>query len=696
MAYQILQIALLIFGFGFVIFWHELGHFLAARWAGVRVEQFAVGMGQAIFSYRRGLGLKLGSSRKEYEDRTAEWFKTTAVAPKGPDGEYTEYQREQASKALGLGETEYRLSWIPLGGYVKPTGQDDLRPNAQVLEEDPHSYNAAPIGKRMVIISAGVIMNIILAAMLFMALFLIGYNVPPAVVGGVQPDSPAQRAGLMAGDRILYYDNTFQHDFNKIRLNVALSRDNVPVDMLVERIDGKQEQLRIVPARADDDPHSFVALGVVAPFAPRGPKEADYLDEAAQSPELVDPESLLIRPGDEILKINGKPLLMDTEAQRRQAIATVDGEVQRSSGKPVVLSVRNQSGQSREVAMQPHLLPAFKDTEYSFAGMLPRVQIDSLQENSSARGKLRPGDIVLRVINADAHVDQPAASRTFLNLISSASQRSEKIDLVVLRGTEEVTIKGLATDVKLESRQRGLGVAPGIDELHAVAAEITPDSPAGRAKIPAGATIVSVDGQPVSTWLDVAEALRNASADRAIAVVARTDQAEQSYPMTLTASELATFQQARYVLTAGRYAAFGELIEPRKTANPLVAARWGVVETRDFILQFYLTLQRMFSGDVSYKNMMGPVGIVYAGSKFAFKGTDWLIWFLAMISANLAVVNFLPIPIVDGGQFVFLIIEKIMGKPLSPKAQAVAQYVGLALLLSVFLLVTYQDIARFF
>jgi len=59
-------------------------------------------------------------------------------------------------------------------------------------------------------------------------------------------------------------------------------------------------------------------------------------------------------------------------------------------------------------------------------------------------------------------------------------------------------------------------------------------------------------------------------------------------------------------------------------------------------------------------------------------------------------VNFLPIPIVDGGQFMFLIIEKIMGKPLSPKAQAVAQYVGLAMLLSVFLLVTYQDIARFF
>jgi regulator of sigma E protease len=91
---------------------------------------------------------------------------------------------------------------------------------------------------------------------------------------------------------------------------------------------------------------------------------------------------------------------------------------------------------------------------------------------------------------------------------------------------------------------------------------------------------------------------------------------------------------------------------------------------------------------------MGPIGIVGAGAKFAFKGNDWLVWFLAMISANLAVVNFLPIPIVDGGLFLFLIIEKIQGKPLSPRARDAAQLVGLALILSVFVMVTFNDIVR--
>src|SRR5581483_6941844 len=97
----------------------------------------------------------------------------------------TDRQVAEASKALGLGETEYRLNWIPLGGYVKMLGQDDLKPNAEA--DDPRAFNRQTIGKRMVIVSAGVVMNVILAAVGFMALFLYGFRVPPAMVGTVAP-----------------------------------------------------------------------------------------------------------------------------------------------------------------------------------------------------------------------------------------------------------------------------------------------------------------------------------------------------------------------------------------------------------------------------------------------------------------------------------------------------------------------------
>jgi regulator of sigma E protease len=96
--------------------------------------------------------------------------------------------------------------------------------------------------------------------------------------------------------------------------------------------------------------------------------------------------------------------------------------------------------------------------------------------------------------------------------------------------------------------------------------------------------------------------------------------------------------------------------------------------------------------NISPSELSGPGGILTAGYMVAEKGTTRLVWFLSIISANLAVMNFLPIPIVDGGLFTFLIIEKIKGSPISPRVQAIAQVVGLALLLSVFLFATYQDV----
>src|SRR5438876_1392767 len=69
---QVPSILLLVFGFGFVIFWHELGHFLAAKWADVKVEQFAVGFGHALIAWRKGLGFRWGSSTKEFERRVNE------------------------------------------------------------------------------------------------------------------------------------------------------------------------------------------------------------------------------------------------------------------------------------------------------------------------------------------------------------------------------------------------------------------------------------------------------------------------------------------------------------------------------------------------------------------------------------------------------------------------------------------------
>src|SRR5882762_8548919 len=177
---NVLAIAALVFGFGFVVFFHELGHFLAAKWVGIKVEQFAVGFGHAMLAFRKGLGLRVGSTTKEFEQKVREH----AEQKHSRKGDLSSAELSAAAEDLGLGETEYRLNWMPLGGYVKMLGQDDLNPGAQ--SDDPRAYNRKSIGARMFVVSAGVIMNVILAAIFFMIVFLMGFNVPPSMVGGIK------------------------------------------------------------------------------------------------------------------------------------------------------------------------------------------------------------------------------------------------------------------------------------------------------------------------------------------------------------------------------------------------------------------------------------------------------------------------------------------------------------------------------
>src|SRR5579862_7722196 len=118
-AREVAMVALMVFGFGFVVFFHELGHFLAARWVGIRVEQFAVGFGQALCAWRKGIGWRRGSTHEEYLKRAEKYLdsqrNTQLDVAEGSAFTYTEEQIAEAGRALGLGETEYRLNWIPLG-----------------------------------------------------------------------------------------------------------------------------------------------------------------------------------------------------------------------------------------------------------------------------------------------------------------------------------------------------------------------------------------------------------------------------------------------------------------------------------------------------------------------------------------------------------------------------------------------------
>ncbi|WP_457592574.1 RIP metalloprotease RseP [Hydrogenimonas sp.] len=166
----------------FLIFFHELGHFLAARLFGVRVERFSIGFGKVLFS-------------------------------------------------KVVGGTEYAFSAIPLGGYVKMKGQDDTDPTK--ISMDPDSYNVKPPWQRIVILLAGPFFNFLLALFLYYAIALMGANALKPTIGMVQPDSPAAQVGLKKGDTVVAINDEPIRVWDDLSEKISASQG--PIDMVIDR-----------------------------------------------------------------------------------------------------------------------------------------------------------------------------------------------------------------------------------------------------------------------------------------------------------------------------------------------------------------------------------------------------------------------------------------------------------------------------
>jgi regulator of sigma E protease len=620
------------------------------------------------------------------------------LGPEDPDAVPTPPQTMRAMAALGLGETEYRLNWIPLGGYVKMLGQDDLDPTS--LSNDPRSYNMKPIPKRMLIVSAGVLMNVLLAAIGFMIVFLMGFRAPPAEVGGVLNDSPASmaiasdgsRRSLQVGDRILSFNGSHPSDFAKIALATALVKagDSIPIE--VRHPDGQVETLHLTPAVPGGDPQGLLAMGILPPLELRGPDSNTPIEDDLSDRNLFPADIQALKPGEVITAINGQPVAAPDQGddywKLNQALADSDGQ-------PITITTRAADGKTRESKVTPHFEGTFGAEDLALAGMTPRAQVGTVLAKSPAVRVVKPGDVIvaLRPASSQQTIDNPA-NIELRDAINGAGQQDQSIVLTLLdpdTGATRVS-SPILPNFPVPPDRRGLGIQLGYDEQHTIVAAVAPDSAAAKAGILPGWQITKVAGKDVSNWFQIRRLLAAATVGQPVPVEATTPQGPATVSLDLSQGAIASLRAITF--TSDLAAMLHERVELRQTSNPIVAATWGVSETRDFILQFYVTLRRMAGGSVSYKTLLGPVGIVRFGAASAARGMDWLVWFLAMISANLAVANFLPIPVMDGGLFVLLLLEAVQGKPLSANAQRIIQMVGLAIILSIFLLVTYQDITR--
>ena len=303
------------------------------------------------------------------------------------------------------------------------------------------------------------------------------------------------------------------------------------------------------------------------------------------------------------------------------------------------------------------------------------------------------------------------------------AHRGRSIDLVVRRAVERDPGEEAWPDEDLHrdahqrvtiqasvSRQGLIGFVPGtVADRGTIVGlpppQITPIRADAEGMEPAATRVITPRGAcalgrgvPVGTFTELRESAQGSIAARAAArgAAGRREadgEGAAAGRWSLTPTEVASLHelswQPRFGLGAFELESF-----VLRASGPGEAVRTGIAETHRVMMSTYLTLLRLFQGTVRVEHLKGPVGITHMGTLVADRGVVWLLFFFALVSVNLAAINFLPLPIVDGGQFLMIIYEWVRGRPVPIGLQNALTLAGLVLIGSVFLVVTFNDVAK--
>ncbi len=659
-------------GLGVVIFVHELGHFLAAKACGVKVEKFMIGFDIA--------GLKL----------SWRW-----------------------------GETEYGVGVLPLGGYVKMLGQEDnpyrIQEELQRAQDsqhpgglDPRSYLAKPVGARMVIISAGVVMNVVLAFVLSSWAYWLGVPYPPAVVGQLTPGGAAWEQGLRPGDEIVQVDQVRQPQFRDLLHAVAFGDPEQGVELTIRRPgEAKPIHMRLRPKPIAAAPIPILGItsaqDVVLASVPvlPGTPAADATPEFQAGDRIVaiaDQEiqnhaqllAALVRHTDETIRVRvdrpgqQEPLeiKLAPNPMRRVGLVMAMGEIVAvRQGSPAALA---------QAANAP------KDTP-------PGLQVGDLILEIRSEEDQRPLDLdpvtlpeqLRRLAGKSITVVVRRQGNLRLEFPHILLEEPQWVDLSYTPGTP-IGAPGLGICYRIINRvQRVLPDSPAqrsgafVPQEGSFTGEITqvkilqpplPEELQDSPWMPQPELTIRL-GKDHPNWPQVFLAMQNSLPGARMLVYLQG----RDEPVELTIEESArwNFYQRGFLFRPLRYV--------RKAQSWGEALRLGARETGEqltVVVRFLQNIRRL-GGQIG-----GPITIFRQAAMHVQQGFVDFILFLALLSANLAVLNALPIPVLDGGHFVFLLYEAIRGKPVSPRVYIAITLLGFLFLLGLILVVTMMDISR--
>ena len=734
-------------GIGLVIFVHELGHFAAAKLFGVKCEKFYIGFDVPL--------PKIGP--------------ITLPSTLGK---------------FRYGETEYGIGILPLGGYVKMLGQDDdpreLARAAKAAEQrqrglagdpadtdsspdgrggvgpegrrgdtlaekisdgplpsahtdepitdatplDPRSYQAQPVWQRMIIISAGVVMNVI-TGVLFAALAY-GFGVPqiPAAVGEVVPGGPAWVAGMEPGGRVVAVGRKSdpQMSFRKMQQEIltnGLRDSDEPVPVTVDYGEtSKQFELRLMTHPAAED---LKMIGIATPHGPRLDRGSPALPGTVADDVLTDQDA-----GSRIAAFDGNVLPPDGPT------TALDNYIHSHPTEPIDLQLEpvDGVGSDRTVTLPPQ-------TAHGIGIGLTTGPITAIANGSAAaKAGLQSGDVIVAVDGVKvgdpfdlavqlASLDTPVQLSVRRPAVGEQTggdqtggdngndnndgdlidvsltprpglQTNSPIGQVI--GQIAINSLGIAYQplpIVSSTAIEGLGVGDEIKQVRLTSGvDDLPDYLAEQADVDSPIKTL-IDGWTFSpkdslTILDRTIQALPVGSTLEIVVERQTDASED--PRVLTFDTEVRDEKDSYRFTRG-------LVRPQRkvlrTADgPGDAIALGLREGQERFNEVLEFLGMAGQGQLKLRHVGGPLSIFQVAKSESEAGISRLLVFLTLLSMNLAILNFLPIPVLDGGHMVFLTYELVTGRRPNEKVQYILQTVGMLFLIALMVIVFTQDIRR--
>jgi regulator of sigma E protease len=692
-------IAKVILGLGFVVFIHELGHFLAAKWCDVHVETFSIGFGPAL-----------------------------------------------PGCSFRYGETRYMIALFPLGGYVKMVGEGS---EGDEGDEDPRSFKNKPVGQRMLIISAGVIMNVALAVAIYIGVFMTtGAERIAGIVGMVDSGSPAWQEGLRSGAALVRVGNIDNPYFDIDLMPEVMhwsSAQPMPVHYV---LDGKTVETSVTPKKFDATGRQMLGIGrpmstrllasnrqKLPPFFPKSPA-------ASAEPSLKNDE-VVVGTTDPDNPATTKMLPVDPRAHdpSRFDYWELARRLQRLAGREIILLVRPADASPTSEPRQVVVPPAFHCQTGLIMQMGPVAAIrrNSPADKAGIRGKESAnevGDIIdtvelpnadgksIRYVSVRSALPDPRVEERLLDPVrlpfelrqwaDSQPTGPKTLQLTLIRQVEHKERKEVRVAVTWDdawkyshSSPSGESSPQSIDELGlayqviSVVKDVLLDSPAARAGIQSGDVVKSIglldadrSNEPEWTdveltgWANTHWVLQQIGGDSR-KIMFKYQRGAAAHEASLDCAVDSTWPLVE------RGFRFDYDTRSQRADGFAEAVSMGARDTLRQINVIYNNLFAMLTGKVSFKkNASGPPMIAAVAYQFAGRNFSEFILFLGMISVNLAVINFLPIPVLDGGHMVFLVYEKLRGRPAPEQFRMAATFVGVALIVSLMVFVTYLDFKK--